>query len=88
MKNSMTAMVIFNVGVTHPLYEKPILAEITSSTCGYNGRQIYAKTVEEVYFPEDKKGIGVYDKNGKFIRYEVRPAFSKIWEGYVKSVIL
>lgn len=84
----MKAMVIFSVGVAHPLYEKAVMAEIISSSCGYDGKQIYAKTVEEVYYPEDKKGILVYDKKGKFIGYEVRPAFSEIWEGYVESVVL
>ena len=81
-----TAMVIFNVGVAHPLYNKSVKAEIITKNGGYNGKQIYAKTIEEVYYPEDKCGLLVY-KNGKFVGYETRPAYSEIWEGWVEQIV-
>lgn len=79
------AMVKFSVGVEHPLYNKYVEAEILSENCGYDGKRIYGKTVDEVFWKEDKKGILVY-KGDKLIRYETNPAHSKIHEGYIEEI--
>lgn len=82
----MKAEVIFFVGVKHPLYKKPVLAEVISTKCGYDGRQTYAKTVKPVHYREDKHGILCYDAHNHFTGYKTRPAFDKIYEGYCTIV--
>lgn len=78
----MIANVIFNVGIKHPLYNKPVCAEIISNKCGFDGRQIYARTIKPVHFRKDPKGFLVYDANNHFIGFKTRPAYDEIWEGY------
>lgn len=78
--------VVFSVGVAHPLYKTITEAEIIGFG-GYNGHGILAKTIKPVYHPEDPKGIHVFDNDGNFIRYEVRPAFEKIWDGWVEEIV-
>jgi hypothetical protein len=80
------ARVIFSVGIAHPLYNKVVEATITYKNCGYDGRQCYAITNDEVYHPADPQGILVYNR-GKFVGYKMREAFSEKWEGYVEKVI-
>lgn len=82
----MKTKVIFSVGVKHPLYNKPVLAEVISTESGYDGRQIYAKTVKPVHYREDKHGILCYDANNHFTGYKTRPAFDEIYEGYCTIV--
>lgn len=79
-------LVIFSVGVKHPLYNTPVQARIINSHCGYNGRCILAETVEPVHYPEDPEGLLIFSK-GKFVGYETRAAFDKIWNGYVEKVL-
>ena len=78
--------VIFSTGTAHPLYKKPTLARI-NGIGGYNGKCVSAVTLEPVYYPEDPKGILVFDKNGNFLQYKVRPAFEKIWDGWVEDIV-
>lgn len=78
--------VIFSTGPAHPLYKKPTLARI-NGIGGYNGKCVSAVTLKPVYHPEDPKGIRVFDNDGNFIRYEVRPAFEKIWDGWVEEIV-
>ena len=81
------AKVIFNVGVSHPLYNKVVEAKIITRSGGYNGRCIEAETIKEVYHPSDPKGIICFDKNYNIIGYKEREAFSKIWRGWVKEIV-
>lgn len=78
--------VIFSVGVAHPLYNKPVNAYIESERCGYNGKCVFAHTVEPVYYPEDPKGIFVYDKDWNFLHYKTSPARSEVWHGFCQIV--
>ena len=73
--------VIFSVGVKHPLYNREVKAEIISENAGYNGKCIYARTIEPVYYPKDDEGLLVF-KNGKFIGYKPKEAHTEIWQGY------
>ena len=82
----MIAKVVFSVGIKHPLYGKEVLAEILSTSCGYDGRRTYARTVEDVFWPEDKEGILVY-RDGVFVGYKTKEAHREIWEGYCKIVV-
>lgn len=77
--------VIFSVGTKHPLYNKEVEAEIISESSGYNGKCVYAKTVEPVYHPKNDKGLLVF-KNGKLVGYKPREAFEEIWKGYCRLV--
>lgn len=77
--------VIFATGPAHPLYNKPTRARI-NGIGGYNGKCISAVTLVPVHHPADPKGIFVYDENDNFLRYEMRPAFDKIWEGWVERI--
>ena len=77
----MIKKVIFHVGEAHPLYNKVVDAEIISESAGYNGKSIYARTIEAVEFPENPEGSLVFN-NGKFIGFETTPAHSSIHEGY------
>lgn len=81
------AKVIFSVGVNHPLYNKVVEVNIITKNGGYNGRCIYAETVEEVYYPTDPQGILLFDKNDNLIGYKERKAYSKKWDGWVEKVI-
>lgn len=87
-KTMVIKKVIFSVGVAHPLYNKVVDAYIHTECGGYNGRCVYAETVEEVYYPEDPKGIRVYDENNRFLRYKTRPAKSEIWKGYCDCIVI
>ena len=78
--------VIFSTGPAHPLYKKPTLARI-NGIGGYNGKCVSAETLEPVYHPEDPEGLLVFDDNANFLRYEVRPAFEKIWDGWVEEIV-
>ena len=80
------AKVIFFVGPAHPLYNKVVEARIIRTNCGYNGRQCYAITKDEVYHPADPRGILVYNR-GTLVGFERREAYSEKWEGYVEKVI-
>lgn len=84
--NAMITEVIFSVGEKHPLYNKPVRAEIISTECGYDKRQVYAKTVKPVHYPEDKHGLLCYDANNHFKGFKTRPAYNAIHEGYCKIV--
>lgn len=87
IKKGDRVKVIFSVGPAHPIYKTEVEAIIECVNGGYDGRQVYAHTVEPVYHPADPKGLLCYSKNGKFLGYEERPAYSKVWEGYVECVI-
>lgn len=78
----MIKTVIFSVGVKHPLYNKPVRAEIISENCGYDRRQTYARTIKPVHYRKDPKGILIFDENHRHIGYKSRPAYDEIWEGY------
>lgn len=80
------AKVIFSVGVSHTLYEKEVCAVILNENCGFDGRQVYARTVEPVHFDEDPEGIIIFNKWGSIIGFEKKPAYDKIYEGYCKVV--
>lgn len=82
----MITEVIFSVGEEHPLYNKSVRAEIISTKCGYDKRQVYAKTVKPVYYPEDKHGLLCFDANGHFKGFKTSPAYDAIYEGYCKIV--
>lgn len=82
----MVKTVIFSVGVEHPLYKKPVLAEIESTTAGYNKKCIYGHTVKPVHWNENPKGILVF-KGDKFVGYKTRPACDKIHEGFIEKVV-
>lgn len=79
------AFVKFSVGVAHPLFDKFVEAEIISENAGYNRSCVYARTIKPVLWEEDKSGIMVF-KNGNFVGYETRAAYSEIWEGYVDEI--
>lgn len=79
--------VIFSVGPAHPLYNQPVDAYIEHENCGFDGRRVLARTVEPVYYPEDPEGLFVYDKDWNFKGYKTRPAYSKVWSGYVEQVL-
>lgn len=68
------------VGVNHPLYNKIVEVEVLRDNTGFDGRQTYVRTVNEVLY--DNIQSLVFDKNGNFIRYEPIPPFSEKWEGY------
>lgn len=86
MKTKMNIKkVVFSVGVNHPLYNKEVEAEIISEHTGYDGNQVYARTVKPVYWPEDEKGILVYE-HGKFVGYEKKEAHEEIHKGYCELV--
>jgi hypothetical protein len=78
--------VMFCTGGSHPLANKVVPARITMIG-GYNGKCIEAETLEQVHHPEDPEGILVFDKNGNFLRYKVRPAFDEVWKGWVEKVV-
>lgn len=80
------AKVIFSVGVAHPLYNKVVEATITHTNCGYNGKQCYAVTNDEVYHAANPRGILIYNR-GRLVGFEKREAFSEKWEGYVERII-
>ena len=86
VKNGDKVTVVFSVGPAHPIYNKEVEA-IVDFVGGYDGRQIFARTVEKVHHPADPEGIFVYSKNGKFLGYKEREAYDEIWEGYVERVI-
>ena len=79
--------VVFKTGPAHPLFDKVVPARINEVNAGCYGDGIWAETLEPVYHPEDPKGIHVFDNKGKYLRSEFRPAFEKIWEGWVDKVI-
>lgn len=81
------AKVIFSVGKAHPLYKKVVDAEIISDHTGYDGRQIYGRTLKSVHYDEDPYGIVCYHSNGDFIRFETAPAHDSIFEGYIEKVV-
>lgn len=81
------AKVIFEVGSSHPLYNKVVEAEITIRNGGYNGKCIEAITKEEVYHPSDPKGICLMDKFMKVVGYKERSAYSEKWQGWVKEIV-
>ena len=81
------AKVIFEVGVSHPLYNKVVEAKIITRSGGYNGKCIEAETLEEVYHPSDPKGIICFDNFCNIIGYKERKAFSEIWKGWVKEIV-
>lgn len=81
------ANVIFSVGKSHPLYNKPVEAIIEHEHCGWDGRRIYGRTIEAVTFEADAHGLLVFDKNHKFKGYKTRPEFSQVWRGYIERVI-
>lgn len=81
-----TVKVKFSVGKNHPLFNKLVDAEIISNNAGYDRRQVYARTIKEVYYPEDKKGLMLFNR-GVFVGYKTRPSFSEIYEGYVDEVV-
>lgn len=78
--------VVFSTGGKHPLSNKVVPARITLIG-GYNGKCIEAETLEPVHHPEDPKGILVFDKNWNFSHYKTRPAYDKVWKGWVDKVI-
>jgi hypothetical protein len=71
------AKVIFSVGVSHTLYEKEVCAVILNENCGFDGRQVYARTVEPVHFDEDPEGIIIFNKWGSIIGFEKSPLMIK-----------
>lgn len=75
----------FSVGVNHPLYGKWVEA-IVDFVGGYDGKQIHATTVKEVYHEYDPKGLLVYDEDGRFIGYQPRAAYSEVYSDYVDEV--
>ena len=81
------AKVIFSTGVAHPLYKKEVVAIIETETGGYNRRGIFAKTIEPVHYDEVPEGILVFDKRGRIIRRETRPAYSEVWAGWVEKIV-
>ena len=81
------AKVIFNVGVSHPLYNKVVEAEIITRSGGYNGQMIEAVTTEEIDFPSDPQGIIHFDANYNIIGYSERAAYSERWRGWVSKVV-
>lgn len=83
----MVSKVIFIVGVNHPLFNKPVRAEIIPEKCGFNGKRIYARTIKPVHYRKNPKGILCYDKDHRFIGYKSTPAYDEIWEGYVESIV-
>lgn len=71
-----------SVGVEHPLYNKEIDVEVLRENAGYDGRQTYVRTVDEVLY--ENVPLLHFDKNGKFIGEEIQPPFSEKWEGYAR----
>ena len=71
----------FSVGKAHPLYGKTVKAEVISENCGYDGKQVYARTVEDVLFTN--RHANVY-KDGKFVKEEKLSDIRKKWEGYIE----
>ena len=86
IKKGEKVTVVFSVGVEHPLYKKEVEA-IVDFIGGYDGKQIHCHTVEPVHYPEDPKGIYVYDRNDNFIGYKNREAYDEIWEGYIDELV-
>ena len=86
VKKGDKVTVVFSVGPAHPIYNKEVEA-IIDCIGGYDGRRVFAHTVEEVHHPADPEGILVYGKDGKFLGYEEREAYDEIWEGYVERII-
>lgn len=78
--------VMFSFGPKHPLHNKVVDAYIETEHGGYDGRRVYAHTVEPIYFPEDPEGILVFDKDWNHIGYKTRAAYSQVVEGYVKLI--
>ena len=76
--------VIFCVGVAHPLYEKPVMAEVETN-CGYDGRQVYGWALEKVFWPENPKGLLCF-KKGKFVGYKTSEARYSDHHGYCRIV--
>ena len=81
------AKVIFEVGVSHPLYNKVVDAKIITRSGGYNGKCIEAVTTEEVHFPSDPQGIIHFDANYNIIGYSERKAYSEKWRGWVSKIV-
>lgn len=71
--------------MAHPLYQKPVMAEIRTG-CGYDGRQVYGKALEKVFWPEDPQGLWLYDKHNRFIGYRTTEAHYDYYEGYCDIV--
>ena len=82
----MIATVIFSVGVKHPLYNKPVRAEIICENCGYDRRQTIARTIKPVHYRKNPKGILVFNENHQFIGFKPTPAHDEIFEGYCNIV--
>lgn len=78
MKNIIITKV--SVGVAHPLYNKEVEVEVLNDHTGYDGKQIYVRTVNAVLY--ENMPLLIYDKNGKFLREETKAPYSEKWEGY------
>lgn len=66
-----------SVGVDHPLYNKVIKCEVLVDNTGFDGKQTYVRTVDEVLF-DNLKALR-FDKKGKFIDYEsIPPRYEKV----------
>lgn len=85
----MLRYVKFSVGESHPAYNVPVLATVTPCT-GYNGLKVFGKSLDKVYFPEDKEGIAIVKGNPEgaheVIRFETRPAYEAIVDTWVSEV--
>lgn len=68
------------VGVDHPLYNKEVEVEVLFENTGYDRRQIYVRTIEEVIY--NNIPLLVYDSKGCFVREEKAPTIKEKWEGY------
>lgn len=84
---TMIAMVQFNVGPKHPLYNKFVIAEINTG-CGYERRQIIGKAVNKVYYPEDPEGYILRGPDGSAIGTAMKPAHYEDFEGWVLKIQL
>ena len=71
-----------SVGVAHPLYNKIVKCEVLVENTGFDGRQTYVRTVDEVLY--DNIPLLYYDKNGRFIKEEIAPPRLEKWEGYAQ----
>lgn len=60
-----------SVGVDHPLYNKVVRCEVLADNTGFDGRQTYVRTVDEVVF-DNLKALR-FDKKGRFVKYELLP---------------
>ena len=71
----------FSVGKAHPLYGKRVKAEVIQENCGFDGKQIYARTVEDVLFTNRHANVF---KDGRFIGERKLPDIHEKWEGYIE----